>query len=130
MQFLKSIFGSKNDRELKRMGRIVKRVNAIEEEVSAYSEEEIKGAKDGFRKRLDDGETLDDILVEAFALTREASKRTIGLRHFDVQMIGGITLHASTRISTLISIRGSANFSGVVQLLQTEVLCQTEGPNF
>ncbi len=91
--FLKKIFGSKNDRELKRMGKLVKLINAFEEEIEKLSDDELKAKTEAFRQRLSEGTTLDELLPEAFAVVREASKRTMGMRHFDVQMIGGITLH-------------------------------------
>jgi preprotein translocase subunit SecA len=88
-----SIFGSKNGRELKRMGKLVKQINALETDFESLSDEELKAKTEEFRQRLADGTTLDKLLPEAFAAVRESSKRTLGLRHFDVQMIGGITLH-------------------------------------
>ena len=90
---LKKVFGSKNDRELKRMGRIVKAINALEVDLEKLTDDEIKAKTVEFRQRLEDGATLDQILPEAFATAREASKRVMGMRHFDVQMIGGMTLH-------------------------------------
>ena len=92
-QALRKVFGSKNDRELKRMRKLVAVVNQLEEQYEALSDEEIKGKTQEFRTRLDQGETLDALLPEAFATVREASKRVMGMRHFDVQLIGGITLH-------------------------------------
>jgi preprotein translocase subunit SecA len=92
-RLLKKVFGSKNERELKRMGRIVARINALESEVSALSDDQLRGKTAEFRQRLANGETLDALLPEAFAVVREASKRVLGMRHFDVQLIGGITLH-------------------------------------
>ena len=89
----KKIFGSKNDRELKRMGKLVKLINAFEEEIEKLTDEQLKAKTEEFRQRLNDGAQLDDLLPEAFATVREASKRTLGLRHFDVQMIGGISLN-------------------------------------
>ena len=89
----KTVFGSKNDRELKRMGKIVKKINALEESVQALNDEDLKGKTDEFRKRHSDGETLDQLLPEAFAVAREASLRSMKMRHYDVQLIGGITLH-------------------------------------
>jgi len=85
-------FGSKNDRELKRMRKLVNKVNALEPEVEKLSDEELKAKTTEFRERYSKGETLDKLLVEAFAVVREASKRVMGMRHFDVQLIGGITL--------------------------------------
>lgn len=89
----KKIFGSKNDRELKRMGKTVQKINALEESIKSLSDEQLKQKTEDFKSRLQQGESLDALLPEAFATVREASQRTLGLRHFDVQMIGGITLH-------------------------------------
>ena len=89
----KKIFGSKNERELKRMGKLVTLINALEPETEKLTDEQLKAKTQELKERLANGTTLDQILPEAFALVREASKRTLGLRHFDVQMIGGITLH-------------------------------------
>ncbi|MDK2777210.1 MAG: preprotein translocase subunit SecA [Pseudomonadota bacterium] len=89
----RKIFGSKNSRELKRMGKLVARINALEETVSALSDDELKAKSAEFRQRLEQGATLDSLLPEAFAVCREASQRVMGMRHFDVQLIGGITLH-------------------------------------
>ncbi len=90
---LKKLFGSKNERELKRMGKMVNTINAHEEKLNALSDEQLKAKTDEFKERLAKGETLDQILPEAFAVVREASKRVLGMRHFDAQMIGGMTLH-------------------------------------
>lgn len=92
-QFLTRLFGSSNSRKLKKLERIVGTINSFEDSISALSDEQLRAKTDEFRKRFDDGESLDVILPEAFAVVREASKRTLGLRHFDVQMIGGIVLH-------------------------------------
>ncbi|XKE46752.1 preprotein translocase subunit SecA [Halomonas organivorans] len=90
---LRKVVGSKNDREIKRMGRTVARVNALESELEALNDEALKARTPAFRERLAGGESLDALLPEAFATVREAGKRVMGMRHFDVQMIGGITLH-------------------------------------
>ncbi|HSG04450.1 MAG TPA: preprotein translocase subunit SecA, partial [Marinobacterium sp.] len=90
---LKKLFGSKNDRELKRMGKVVKQINELEPTFEALSDEQLRGMTVEFRQRLEQGETLDKILPEAFAACREASKRVMGMRHFDVQLIGGMSLH-------------------------------------
>ncbi|WP_292952752.1 preprotein translocase subunit SecA [Neptuniibacter sp. UBA847] len=90
---LKKVFGSKNDRELKRMGKIVKAINALEVDLEKLTDEELAAKTVEFRQRLDEGASLDQILPEAFAAVREASKRVMGMRHFDVQMIGGMSLH-------------------------------------
>ena len=89
----RKIFGSKNDRELKRMGKLVKAVNALEEQFAELGDEQLTAKTVEFRERFEAGETLDKLLPEAFAVCREASKRVLGMRHFDVQLIGGITLH-------------------------------------
>ena len=89
----KKILGSKNERELKRLGKIVKQINLLEETLEGLSDEELKGKTTEFRERLQQGEALDQILPEAFATVREASKRVMGMRHFDVQLIGGLVLH-------------------------------------
>ncbi|WP_317930913.1 preprotein translocase subunit SecA [Halioxenophilus sp. WMMB6] len=90
---LKAVFGTKNDRELKRMRRLVTKINALEESYQALTDEEIKAKTEEFKARSAEGESLDSLLPEAFALVREAGGRALGMRHFDVQMIGGITLH-------------------------------------
>jgi preprotein translocase subunit SecA len=89
----KAIFGSSNDRYVKQVMKIVAKINALEDSISALSDDELKAQTQRFRDRLAAGETLDDILPEAFATVREASVRTLGMRHFDVQMVGGIVLH-------------------------------------
>ena len=90
---LKKIFGTKNDREVKALRKIVDQINALEPEYEKLSDEDLRHKTDIFKERLANGETLDDILIEAFATVREASKRVLGLRHYDVQLIGGIVLH-------------------------------------
>lgn len=90
---LKKVFGTKNDREIKRIQAIVEEINKLELDYEALSDEQLKGKTVEFRERISAGETLDDILVESFAVVREASKRTLNMRHYDVQMIGGVVLH-------------------------------------
>ena len=90
---LKKLFGSRNDRLVRRMSKRVKKINDLEASVRALSDDELKAKTAEFRKRLTDGETLDDLLNEAFAVVREASVRSLGLRHYDVQLIGGMVLH-------------------------------------
>jgi preprotein translocase subunit SecA len=89
----KAIFGSSNDRYVKSIMKIVEKINALEVDIAAMDDDGLKGQTQLFRDRLAAGETLDDILPEAFATVREASKRVMGMRHFDVQMVGGIVLH-------------------------------------
>ena len=89
----KKIFGSRNDRLLKQYRKSVAKINALESEMRALSDESLQAKTAEFKQRLADGQTLDDILVEAFAVCREASRRVLGMRHFDVQLIGGMVLH-------------------------------------
>ncbi|HEB02453.1 MAG TPA: DEAD/DEAH box helicase, partial [Nitrospirae bacterium] len=90
---LRKIFGTKQEREIKRLLPIVERVNTFEESISPLSDEQLRAKTPEFRERLSAGETLDDILPEAYAVVRETSKRVLGMRPFDVQIMGGIILH-------------------------------------
>ncbi len=90
---LKKVLGSRNDRQLKRMGKLVAQINAFEAGLQALDDAALRAKTAEFRQRLEQGETLDQLLPEAFAVTREASRRVMGMRHFDVQMIGGLCLH-------------------------------------
>ena len=93
LQFFSKILGSSNSRKIKKLRKTVNKINAFDESMQALSDEELRGKTAEFKARFDEGETLDKLLPEAFAVVREASKRTLGLRHFDVQMVGGIVLH-------------------------------------
>jgi preprotein translocase subunit SecA len=90
---IKKVVGSANERYLKRLGKNVDAINALEPDMEALSDGDLLARTDTFRQRVSDGETLDSLLVEAFATVREAAKRTLGQRHFDVQMLGGMVLH-------------------------------------
>ena len=90
---LKKVFGSANDRMLARLKGEVDAINAFEPKVQKLSDEALKAQTDKFRERIKAGETLDTIMVEAFATVREAAVRTLGQRHFDVQLLGGMVLH-------------------------------------
>lgn len=90
---LKKLFGSKNERDVKRMAKAVQAINALEPQMVALSDEQLKAKTAEFQQRYAKGETLDQLLPEAFAVVREAGKRVMGMRHFDVQLIGGMTLH-------------------------------------
>ena len=90
---VKKIFGTRNDRELKRMRKVVARINALEEAMQALDDNALRAKTDEFRSRLSEGEKLDQLLFEAFAVVREAGSRALGMRHFDVQLIGGMALH-------------------------------------
>jgi preprotein translocase subunit SecA len=89
----RSIFGSANDRYVRSLGKYVDAINALEPQTEALSDDELRNRTELFKQRLAGGEKLDDLLPEAFATVREAAKRTLGQRHYDVQLIGGITLH-------------------------------------
>lgn len=90
---LKRIFGSANERVIKKFRRAVEKINELEPQLIALSDQELQSRTDWFKERLQKGKTLDDILAEAFATVREAAKRTLGQRHYDVQLIGGMVLH-------------------------------------
>ena len=92
-KLLKKIFGTRNDRELKRIGRLVAKINELEPEYQGLDDAALSAKTDEFRNRLTAGETLDALLPEAFAAAREAGVRALGMRHFDVQLVGGIVLH-------------------------------------
>lgn len=100
MGVLKKIFKSYSEKEVKRVMPIVEQINKLEPEMEKLTDKELTGKTEYFKKQLEEGKTLDDILPEAFAVVREASKRVLGLRHFDVQLIGGIILHQG-RISEM-----------------------------
>ncbi len=122
--FAKRLFGSSNDRLLRTMQRDVDAINALENDYEALSDEALKGKTEHFRMRLREGEKEDKMLHEAFATVREASKRTLGMRHFDVQMVGGLTLHrgmiaemktgeGKTLVSTLATYLNALSGKGV-----------------
>ena len=120
----RKIFGTENDRKLKKLRPIVDTINALEVEYEALSNSELKSKTAEFKKRVQNGEELDDLLPEAFATVREAAKRTLGQRHYDVQLIGGITLHTGeiaemrtgegkTLVSTLAAYLNALSGNGV-----------------
>ncbi len=93
ISFIRKLFGSRNDRIIKRMNKLVTRINALEGELQALDETALAAKTGQFRQRFDNGESLDELLPEAFAVVREAGRRVLEMRHFDVQMVGGMTLH-------------------------------------
>ena len=93
MGLFSKLFASDNNKKLKELYKIVDRIEELESSIQSLSDEELKNKTQEFKERLNNGETLDDILPEAFAVVREASVRTIGLRHYRVQLLGGIVLH-------------------------------------
>ena len=92
-RLLTSVFGSRNERLLRQLNGIVKKVNALEAQMVALSDAELQAKTPEFQQRIAKGESLDKLLPEAFAVCREASKRVLGMRHYDVQLIGGMVLH-------------------------------------
>ncbi len=102
---LKTIFGSRNERLIKQMYKNVERINALEQEIAALDDAQLQSKSVAFRERIAQGATLDDLLPEAFAVVREAGKRVLGMRHFDVQLIGGMVLH-SGKISEMATGEG------------------------
>jgi preprotein translocase subunit SecA len=92
-RLLSKIFGSRNERQIRRYGKLVARINALESTLTGLDDAALRAKTDEFRKRLADGAALDDLLPEAFAVVREAAQRVLGMRHFDVQLIGGMVLH-------------------------------------
>ena len=93
MGFLDKLLGSTSEAQVKKLMPMVKRINELEGGMEALTDKELRAKTDEFRARLNNGETEDDLLPEAFAVVREAAKRTIGQRHYDVQLLGGIVLH-------------------------------------
>ena len=127
MGFLKKIFGDYSSREIKRITPIKDKVLALEEEYSKLTDEELKAKTPYFKERLANGETLDDILPEAFAACREASWRVLGMKHFPVQVLGGIVLHQG-RIAEMKTGEGKTLVLGGMAVLTTgRVVAPQEG---
>jgi len=135
--FAQKIFGSANQRLIKRLLPTIDRINALEPELAKLSDAELRARTPAFRERLAAGETLDDLLPEAFATVREAAKRTLGQRHYDVQLIGGIVLHngsiaemktgeGKTLVSTLPSYLNGLAARGVHIVTHNEYLAQRD----
>src|SRR5918993_853343 len=95
-QLLAKVIGTQNERELKRLKPLVADINALEPSIQPLSDEQLRGKTEEFRKRVADGATLDELLPEVFAVVREAGRRVLNMRHFDVQLIGGMVLHHGT----------------------------------
>ena len=102
MNLIEKVFGTHSERELKRIKPIIDKIESYDETMQAMSDEELKAQTDKLKKRLADGETLDDILPEAFATVREAAVRSIGMKHYRVQLIGGVVLHQG-RIAVMLN---------------------------
>ncbi len=133
----KKIFGTENDRKLKKLRPLVDKINALEPEFQKLTDDALRLKTDEYKKRHQNGETLDDLLPEAFATVREAAKRTLGQRHYDVQLIGGITLHrgeiaemrtgeGKTLVSTLAAYLNSLTGEGVHIITVNDYLAQRD----
>jgi preprotein translocase subunit SecA len=134
----KQIFGSANERKIKPLWAVVAKINALEPRYVAMSNEELRAMTPAFRERLAAGETLDDLLPEAFAVVREAAKRTLGQRHFDVQLVGGMVLHdghiaemrtgeGKTLVATLPVYLNALTGNGVHVVTVNDYLAQRDG---
>jgi preprotein translocase subunit SecA len=137
LSIFQRFFGSSNDRKVKAMAARVAKINALEPAISALSDAELRGKTEEFKARLAKGETLDQLLEEAFAVVREASKRTLGMRHFDVQMVGGMVLHrggiaemrtgeGKTLVATLPSYLNALTGRGVHVITVNDYLAQRD----
>jgi len=93
MGIIEKIFGSYSKKEIKKIIHLVDKIEVLDDDMQKLSDEELKNKTEEFKKRLENGETLEDILVEAFAVVREAASRVLNMKHFRVQLIGGIILH-------------------------------------
>ncbi len=133
----RKIFGTSNDRELKKLMSVVEVINSKESYYEKMSDEELRNCTDLFRKRLGDGETLDDVLPDAFAVVREAGKRVLNMRHFDVQLMGGMVLHqgriaemktgeGKTLVATLPSYLNALSGKGVHQVTVNDYLAKRD----
>src|SRR3990170_7522997 len=136
-QFIKKIFGSRNERILKRYNKIVTKINAMEQELSDISDDKYPEKTSEYRKKLQQGELLDNLLPEAFALVREAARRTLGMRHFDVQLVGGMVLHdgniaemrtgeGKTLVATLTAYLNALEGKGVHIITVNDYLAQRD----
>ncbi len=137
-KILTRLFGSRNDRILKTIQPMVEKINGLESSMHALTDEELKNKTDEFRQRLNKGETLDDLLPEAFAVVREAAQRVLGMRHFDVQLIGGVVLHqgciaemrtgeGKTLTATLAVYLNALNGRGVHVVTVNDYLARRDG---
>src|SRR6187431_2350441 len=95
-QLLAKVIGTQNEREIKRLRPLVVEISALEPTIQKLTDEQLREKTAEFRKRVADGASLDDLLIESFAVVREAGKRVLNMRHFDVQLIGGMVLHKGT----------------------------------
>ena len=137
IKFLSKLFGSRNDRVIKRLSKIVKKINLLEDDFKLLDEIDFPNRTNELRERVRQGDALNDILPEAFALVREAGKRVLNMRHFDVQLIGGMVLHngniaemrtgeGKTLVATLAAYLNSLSGSGVHILTVNDFLAMRD----
>ena len=137
MGLLNAVFGTYSEREVKRLKPTIQKINDLEEAMQKLSDEELKAKTFEFRERLSKGETLDDILPEAFAVVREASVRVFGKRHFDEQLMGGMVLHqgrisemktgeGKTLVATLPAYLNGLSENGVHIITVNDYLAKTQ----
>ena len=135
--FFKKMFGSRNERYLKQINKIVQQINVLDEDIAKLSDEALKAKTDEFRKRYQDGESLDTMLPEAFSVCREAGKRVLNMRHFDQQLVGGIVLHqgkiaemrtgeGKTLVATLVAYLNALSGKGVHVVTVNDYLAQRD----
>src|SRR3989339_304937 len=133
----KKLFGTKSERDIKKIFPFIEKINSFEETIKKLSDDALKLKTEEFKNRISKGETLEDILPEAFAVVRESSKRTIGLRHFDAQLLGGIILHqgkisemktgeGKTLVATLSAYLNSLSGKGVHIVTVNDYLAQRD----
>ena len=138
-QLLAKVIGTQNDRELKRLRPLVERVNSFEPAIKALSDAELRGKTVEFRERLGNGEALDDLLPEAFAVVREAGRRVLNMRHYDVQLIGAMVLHhgaiaemktgeGKTLVATLPAYLNALEGKGVHVVTVNDYLARPKSP--
>jgi len=137
MQLIKKLFGNYSDKEIKRIIPTVNKIDALEPEMEKLSDEQLRAKTDEFKQRFENGETLDDLLIEAYAVVREASRRVLNMRHFRVQMIGGIVLHqgriaemrtgeGKTLVATLPSYLNALSGKGVTVVTVNDYLAKRD----
>ena len=140
IKLLTKVFGSRNDRTLRRMRKVVAQINAMEPAMEQLSDDELKGKTAEFRARLEKGESVDSLLPDAFAVVREASKRVFGMRHFDVQLLGGMVLNdrciaemrtgeGKTLTATLPAYLNALSGKGVHVVTVNDYLAQRDAEN-
>ncbi|MBT5104405.1 MAG: preprotein translocase subunit SecA, partial [Porticoccaceae bacterium] len=136
-KLIKKVFGTSNDRDLRQMRKVVSKINALEDHLKTLNDADLRAQTTVLRDRLAGGETLDELLPDAFAVVRETATRVMGMRHFDVQMIGGITLHqgkiaemrtgeGKTLVATLVAYLNALSGKGVHVITVNDYLARRD----